>query len=54
VKKFLVALLILFSSTTQAQTLKGKVIDALDGSPLIGEWIKISGTGAVSDIDGNF
>ncbi len=53
-KKILVALLIVFFSTTQAQTLKGKVIDAIDGTPLIGAWIKISGTGAVSDIDGNF
>lgn len=47
---------ILFSTSLAAENLKGRIIDAKTGEPLMGATIRIEGQqgGAVSDIDGNF
>ncbi len=46
----------LFSKITEAQSIKGKIIDATNSDPLIGAVIKIQGTtlGTLSDLDGNY
>lgn len=44
------------SAQTAEVTLKGKVIDAADGYPIIGASVVVDGTsvGAITDVDGNF
>ena len=44
------------SAQTAEVTLKGKVIDAADGYPVIGASVVVDGTriGAITDVDGNF
>ena len=44
------------SAQTAEVTLKGKVIDAADGYPIIGASVVLDGTklGAITDADGNF
>ena len=44
------------SAQTTEVTLKGKVIDAADGYPIIGASVVVDGTklGAITDVDGNF
>lgn len=46
----------LFSKIAEAQSIKGKIIDASNSDPLIGAVIKIQGTslGTLSDLDGNY
>ena len=51
--------MLLFSATraiAQEQSVRGKVIDAANGEPLIGVSIQEKGTttGVITDIDGNF
>ena len=43
-------------AVTQADVLKGKVVDAATGEPVIGATVKVDGAdkGAVTDLDGNF
>ena len=53
----LVAVLSAFSAMTFAQTtVKGQLVDAETGEPLVGAAIKVEGTtqGSVTDIDGYF
>ena len=47
---------LMVSAQTAEVTLKGKVIDAADGYPLIGASVVVEGTkyGAITDVDGNF
>ena len=44
------------SAQTAEVTLKGKVIDAADGYPIIGATVMVEGTklGAITDVDGNY
>ncbi|MEO8210073.1 MAG: carboxypeptidase-like regulatory domain-containing protein, partial [bacterium] len=52
---FLISILLL-SKIGEAQSIKGKIIDASNSDPLIGAVIKIHGTtlGTLSDLDGNY
>ena len=53
----LVAVLSAFSSTVLAQTtIKGQLVDAETGDPLVGAAVMVEGTsqGSVTDVDGNF
>ena len=53
----LVAVLSAFSSTVLAQTtVKGQLVDAETGDPLVGAAVMVEGTsqGSVTDVDGNF
>ncbi|MEO8209900.1 MAG: TonB-dependent receptor [bacterium] len=52
---FLISILLL-SKSVEAQSIKGKIIDASNSDPLIGAVIKIQGTtlGTLSDLDGNY
>ena len=47
---------LMVSAQTAEVTLKGKVIDAADGYPIIGASVVVDGTktGAITDVDGNF
>lgn len=44
------------SAIAQIRTIRGRVVDAADGQPLIGANISVKGTnvGAITDLDGNF
>ena len=59
-KRALITILLTLSVYTftdlSAQTIRGKVTDAVDSSPLVGATIKIEGTklGAVADVDGTY
>ena len=52
----LLILPLMVSAQTAEVTLKGKVIDAADGYPIIGASVVVDGTkiGAITDVDGNF
>ncbi|RME99266.1 MAG: TonB-dependent receptor, partial [Bacteroidetes bacterium] len=54
---YVLSICLLFAGLAlQAQTVSGKVVDAADGSPLIGVNILVKGStsGTVTDLDGNF
>lgn len=59
-KRALITILLILSINTfvelSAQTIRGKVTDAVDSSPLVGATIRIEGTklGAVADVDGTY
>ena len=51
----LLLLPLMVSAQTAEITLKGKVVDAADGYPIIGATVVVDGTGlgAITDVDGN-
>lgn len=54
---FIIALFMLFTGAVNAQTIiKGNLVDASNGEPVIGANVSITGTttGAITDFDGNF